>query len=110
MEMKPINRNGCCPHCNMNWEGNDIYTTLSVLDIHLTSASPKDIAKIASEFGWTPDNNKCFSKVIVYEIIGDVKKTFFQCPKCLHAFNAETGEHFGSIYKARIGEIYDVKQ
>lgn len=97
-----IDRNGLCPHCNISWAGRDIYETLSMMDIHSASKSASEVSKLATEFGWSPDNQKRFSKVTVYEIFTDTtRQIFYQCPKCLHTYDADTGEHFNSIHEAR---------
>ena len=97
-----IDRNGACPHCCHSWDGQDIFESLNMMDVHAASKSQADVAKLAIQFGWTPDNGKKFSKVIVYEMFSETgKDIFYQCPKCQHVYNSITGEHFNSIYEVR---------
>lgn len=113
----PLDRHGDCPNCKASWDGGDIYETLSMMDIHIAKP-PSDVLKLAEQFGWTKENKKRFSNIISHEIESStytttndinskaskkitVSTTFYQCPKCLHAFIPLTGKHFDSLNEAR---------
>lgn len=98
----PIDKNGCCPNCNTTWDGGDIYESLYKLDIFMQKSS-EEVKKHANQFyGWTPENAKRFSNVIGITIsrLGD-QVNYYQCPNCLHVFDADTGKEFINLNEAR---------
>lgn len=97
----PLDRHGNCPNCKKSWDGGDIYDYLYNLDINM-SKTAQDIEKMASLYGWTPENKKKFSRVRVIEVTINNQYTdvYFECPDCHKAFNSTTSEQYDSLTQA----------
>lgn len=97
----PIDRQGNCPACNESWDGGDIFEVIQDMDAFM--GKPKgDVIAIASQYGWTEQNKKRFSKVIGVEFTTMKDKlALLQCPTCNHVFNPETSQEFENLNEAR---------
>jgi len=105
-----IDRLGNCPHCKINWDGGDIRDTLSMLDVN-THETKGEINKLAANYGWSETDKKRFTKALVYEFNmqpTDIKVTFYECPECRNAFDAETGKQYNSIQLAKDSLVEEV--
>lgn len=97
-----IDRLGLCPNCQFNWEGDDIFHSLSLMKVNI-SKSTKDIEKLANEYGWTLENNKKFSFAISMTVSNYDNKSIdlVECPNCRSVFNVDTGEKYLHRYEAK---------
>lgn len=69
-----------CPKCNAQWKGEDIYEKFKSL---YKDKSEKEILDIASSYGWTKENKKCFSNLIGLQIQGVYDGVlYWKCPNC----------------------------
>lgn len=90
-----------CPDCGQDWDGGDIREAMANLDVN-NYVDASVIEKLASMYGWTPEERKRFTKVKVYEIERfGAKFTFWECPKCFHVLHRESGRCYVNIAEAR---------
>lgn len=94
-----IDRFGECPNCKTSWKGQDILQHLSKLSCNI-GKSYTELVKLASNYGWTPDNKACFSTLISHEL--EDGRNLLECPKisCQHVFDRYTGEEYMSMHDA----------
>jgi hypothetical protein len=69
-----------CPHCDMELDGGDIYTTLKNNTLY-QDKTDEDVIKIAQTYGWTKHNKKRFSKMIIVQPL-DRGSSHVKCPYC----------------------------
>jgi hypothetical protein len=66
-----------CRFCNYNLSAGDIY---EVLKKNNPTASHESLLEMAKMFGWTPENKKEFSKVLILQ--DDSRDQIEICPEC----------------------------
>jgi len=66
-----------CPCCKEDMNGEDIYEHFIK-----NGYSPTEALDTAEMFGWTPDNKRCFQKVIGIETPQYDGVTWWMCPVC----------------------------
>lgn len=95
----------CCPECNANWDGGDIYEHFLEAKFnpnheqhgYYQHKSLQEIKETAWGYGWTEEEPRRFGHVIGVELPLDDPDhydgvSFWQCPECEIAWNRFTGE------------------
>jgi phage FluMu protein Com len=92
-----------CPSCEKSWDGGSIKNALMEMEC-FTSLSERQIENLATKnYGWTPENNKRFSLVVLHDIEGVV---YVECPHCKKAFELTMGEEYRSIIHLK-AQLYE---
>jgi hypothetical protein len=78
-----------CPHCGVVWEGSEIH-----LGLYRTgNYTMEEAIEAASHYGWTPENNLCFSiNVVGVETDGYDGISYWHCLECAAMIDRFTGK------------------
>ncbi len=78
-----------CPDCGITWEGDEIPIGLYLNNNYTVM----EAAHAADHFGWTPENNLCFSiNVVGVETEGYDGVSYYLCLECEAMIDRFTGE------------------
>lgn len=105
MVSSDVKEGDCCPECNANWDGGDIFEKFrSMRDdenhehhSYYKGQTDEDLIKSAGHYGWTKDNPRRFGEIIGMELSYDDPEhydgvSYWLCPGCNIAWNRWDGE------------------
>jgi len=69
-----------CPHCKVDFDGGDIYESLRAHHLY-KDKTDEEVREIASNYGWSPETPRRFSRLITVKIQG-TRQQYYQCPDC----------------------------
>jgi len=107
----------CCPECNGNWDGGDIYErylkakydTTDEIHGYYKDKTLEELKETAASYGRTEENPTRFGNVIGIDMSMDLNATkeeqydgisYWQCPKCQIAWNRWNGTRTDKFVKS----------
>ena len=111
------NKGDCCPECDENWDGGDIYEHFLEAKFNpnheqhdsYADKTLDDIKEAAGSYGWSEDNPKRFGKIIGVDCSRDLNAdeedrydgvSYWQCPNCEIAWHRITGKRTEKFIKS----------
>jgi rubredoxin len=98
-----ISESLACPACGSSWDAGDILERFVALraegDSYYKNKTDAELQEIASQYGWTPENPKRFSRLIGVELPYSHPNhydgvSFWRCPDCKVQWS-----RFGNVQK-----------